>query len=1245
MHLLASYKTRTLTALPQTLPAGLIEAASRRPAAQQAPPPINSAIPRQFSGAGAGRTASPLARQAFGAPPPNDWLITPSEKEGFDQLFDRLTKEAGGLDYISGDQAGEFFSQSNLPVDDLAQIWDLSNIRGRDQLNRDEFAVAMYLIKEQRTKPAGDLPKQLPPTLVPPSLRRPNFGSQAPQTQPPTRQVHAPMPPRPSATDDLFGLDALSGSSPPAPVQQQQGTGGSPSFARGIDSDPFGNKASSPTSQSFSQGSRDNSSPFNKRFVPTSSFGQGLTSQTTGGSGTSSTVQSRGPAMDDLLGDNDPEISKKLTPDHAELANIANQMGSLTNQMRDVQSKKAVTESDLNSISSQKRDMELRLAQFRTQYEQEFKAVKALESQLATSRKETAKIQQELTLLEADYNGIQGQHREMAGALENERRENASLKDRMRQINAEIAQLRPQLDKMKSDARHEKGMVSINKKQLEKSETERDGMKTEMGDLSRQAQEASRGVPAEGSAVASPAAGGQSTNPFFRKSPQQSFDNTMSPGGFARSTSKESNKFPDNIFGPSFGSSPSTGSPAPAAATSFRDNSFPPPSEPSVTSSDRGVPTPSASPRPEAPAPPASRQITSSDLPLHGSRGGDSVATSVRVETPTSRHTGADTPTNAGGSSPIPLSFERPEHTRSDTTTSTGAAMFDRNASPVGSSMTDTSNRGKQAEPDFFRSFGNSIPGSFPAATPLQSDLTGDSGFSERSKQSAPKTDPFTFPSQPTRTATNKSDFDQAFARSKPAQGSSTNGSVDDPATTKFKSEFPPIELNEGDESDSEHGFDDDFTQQSPAHQRKASQPQFKESRPSKDTPSNSFFMNQPPASELPTPGAQKSPPTYDQSAAASSGGPRGSTDFPQEFGGLLPSRENPMSPQSQASQSPERSFASPASGGHGQALFGGPSTSKSASTAPTTAFSGSPPPTTSTPVSTVPSDAYHSAPSHPSGSTEKSINSNQHSAAHRSPPLGDDFESGFDDLNDAKEDDVSHDDDLLFGSQHHEFDEFDPNFDSPMMSKAGTMASERTPTAGGQSSGFDSSFGDFGDSFKPLSVSGVSKSGHDDWDTMMQSISGEHGGATAAGESSKGGPFGEKSAFGDHHDAFAAPPEAPEPPKLSRTVTQGTEHDYDDLKKLMQLGYPRTKALEALETYDYDFDKVCSPSWINAIGDDLLTAIASGSRACLQGEIIHPFNLSQSAFDNDCSFFSLSLLLRTRSLIHYPVPAISIES
>ncbi|KAF2432148.1 hypothetical protein EJ08DRAFT_695603 [Tothia fuscella] len=1188
MHLLASLRNNTLTALPAALPAGLIEAASRKPPMQ---PQVTSALPRQFSGANAGRTSSPLSRQPahppFGSPKTaqGTWVIPPQELANFYSIFETYSVDKGNPGIITAEQAVEFFGQSGMDQDTLAAIWDLSTVRKLDQLNRDEFAIALFLIQSQRNpNDRPPLPTVLPPSLIPPGLRAYASGAQAPAP------VSAPAPPpAPSAAEDLFGLDAFSNAPTTTAAVPQQSTGGSGNFG----SDAF--KLRSLTTQNFSQPTGD--TPF-KRFIPTSSWGQTLNSQNTGGSGTSSTVQSRdirpsNNPMDDLLGDNDPEISKKLTQETSDFANMSNQVRTLQTQMQDVQTKKNVTEADLQSTNTQRRDLELRLNQFRSRYEQELKSVRTLEDQLTTSRKESQKLQSDLAEIEGDYTNLQNQQRQLQGALENERRENSGLKERMRQINAETAQLRPLLEKLRNEARHEKGMVSINKKQLEKSETERDSMKNEVNDLTRAAQAATRSPPAEYNASPAPSTG--STNPFFRKSPQPSFDNTMNPGGFAQPQSKEANKY-DNIFGPSYSSSPSTSSPAPVVA--FRGDNAQTAPEDSVTSSEEtSFPTPSASPVP----PPASRQFTGGDLPFHGPRGGESVATSVRVETPSSRYDGADTPTNVGGSSPIAQGFQRPDHARTDTQTSTGAAMFDRkntNASPAGNTTSDASSRPQPAN-----FFGTSIPGAFPEPTPLQPDMTGNSGFSQGSKQSAPRSDGFSFPPQPSRTTTGKSDFDQAFAtvgssskqqpQARQMTGSSTNGSLDDPMA-KFppvaRSEFPPLQLKESDsESDSEAGFDDDFTQASPRHNRKTSQPPFGESRPSKDVPSHSFFSTQPSASELPTPGVQKSPPTYEQSGASGAGPHHGSNDFPPEFGGLLPSRDNPMSPLSQVAQSPDRSFVSPASGSQGHALFGsGPSTNKSASTAPTTAFSGSPPPTTSTPVSTVPSDAYHSAPSYPSGSTEKS----QQSSQHRSPPAGnDDFDSGFDDLTEAKENDNRDEDDFMFGSQHDEtFDQFDPAFDSPAMSKSGTMASERTPTASGQAStAFDSSFGDFESNFSSAkgvsqpsasgtaSKAGASGGAQDDWETMMQSISGPSG-ATA-----------KDLGFGDGPDlnfsgvaAPMPPPSAPspptggamQPPKLGRSVTAASEHDYDDLKKLMALGYKRSDALGALEKYDYDFQK-----------------------------------------------------------------------
>ncbi|TID20223.1 hypothetical protein E6O75_ATG07683 [Venturia nashicola] len=1190
MHLLASYRIGALTALPQTLPAGLIEAASRRAAA----PPVASAMPRQFSGAG-GRTASPLARQAFGTPPvapPSDWLVGPIEKNGFDQLFDKLDTHKNG--YISGDQAVSFFSESGLPQDSLAAIWDLSTIRGLDQLNRDEFAVAMYLIRDQRGKATPDLPSVIPPNLIPPSMRGiPKPGMQPQATGFPTPAAPAPAAKPPSAAEDLFGLDALSNPPAVAPLQQSQATGGSASGVRSFD-DSFNNKTSSPTSQTFGTSSphgtsRGVSSSHFKPFIPSSSFGQGLATNTTGGSGTSSNVQSRDmkpsppSAMDDLLGDNDPEISKKLTNETAELANMSSQIGTLRNQMQEVQQKKGVTQNELNTTNSQRRDLELRLSQFRTQFEQEASAVKALEEQLTKSRSETRRLQQDYALLEANYHDLQNQHQQAGGALENERRENANLKERMRQINAEMAQLRPQLEKMKNDSRHEKGMVSINKKQLEKSETERDIIKNEINELSRSQIDGSRGLSQSNVASPAPSTASQSTNPFFRKSPHPSIDNTMSPGGFARPDSKDSNvnagagKF-DNIWGPAA----RTGSPA--TQPSYGQSAFPPPSDRSI--SDVGMPTPSASPRPaDLPPLPVSRQITSSDLPFAAGRN-ETAASSVRVETPVSRYAGNETPTNATSSSPS--AFDRPEPMRTDTNQSTGASLFDRNAnaSPV-ASVTSQQSRGPQQEnkPEFFKSFSRDIPGAFPDPTPLPKENDGDSLYGH-----------------PNRTATTKSDFDSAFASvgagkppaARQMTSSSTNGSLGDPSMNKFHSEFPPIAVKEPEsDSESEAGFDDDFTQASPAHQRKISENDFDDrSRPALGGKESGNFFSSQPAAEPPRPEAQQSPPSYNTSTSPSE--PRG---FPSEFGGLLPTRENPIASPSQApAQSPPAAFVTPAPGGQGHALFGGSSTSKSGSVAPTSTFSVSPPPTSITPASsTVPSDAYHSAPSHPSGSgTEKGSSSGNHS---QKPSFNDDFGADFDDLAEAKEDDDDQgDDDYMFTSQHHEgFEEFNPAFDSPAMSKSGTMASERTPKVG--TSGFgDDSFGDFETNFNSLQASTSSKKApQDDWDAMMKSISSEPPNAA----SSLGKGFEENASFGTGLPDLAppaptppvfgpsepprmsgsgrfAPPEVPEPPKpsLGRTMTESSVHDDPSVQRLVSMGYSRSTVVRTLEKYDYDFGK-----------------------------------------------------------------------
>ena len=493
MHLLSSYKNGSMRALPQILPAGLYEAAARRSVARQTTGsrPISDIIPpsapsKQHTGTGyptqVQTTTRPQQAPFQQATTTGDqWAVSLQEKAQFDQIFAKVDTQ--NLGYITGEQAVGFFSNSRLPEDVLAQIWDLADINSEGQLNRDEFAVAMYLIKQQRSKRDGRdvLPQSLPSNLIPPSMRRQPIAPQQP-TAPVFDNASNISAPK-SAAEDLFGLDAFSAPSSP-PLQPQNRNVGDTAYT----ATPPRN-TSSPVLQQFQQ-QQSQTQPFPqqqshfKPFVPSSSFGQAMmTPQGTGTSGSTASppVQNRGlpqpqstqpSAMDDLLGDNDPDISKKLNNETSELANLSNQVSSLTGQMQDVKNQRGSTEHELSQAQVHKRDFEGRLVQLRSAYEQEVREVQALEERLRSSKSETQKLQQEVAMIQGTHEDLQNQHRQISEAFNMDQNENANLKEKIRQSNIGISEIKPQLEKMRSDARQQKGLVAINKKQLATNEME-----------------------------------------------------------------------------------------------------------------------------------------------------------------------------------------------------------------------------------------------------------------------------------------------------------------------------------------------------------------------------------------------------------------------------------------------------------------------------------------------------------------------------------------------------------------------------------------------------------------------------------------------------------------------------------------------------------------------------------------------------------------------------------------------------
>ena len=604
--------------------------------------------------------------------------------------------------------------------------------------------------------------------------------------------------------------------------------------------------------------------------------------------------------MDDLLGDADPEVSKKVTNETMELANLSNQIGSLTKQTQELNITRVSAESDLSSLTTQKQHIEAQLAQLRAAYEKEAAQVKQVEEQLAISRRATATVTQDYHKMDAELTQLQYKKQELLSQLEGDKRENENLKERMNAVNIEARSLREELERLQSQPHRERGLVAVNRMQLEKSEQGRDKLKSGIEEAQRPR---AASPPPPGSPTLSH--GSISHNPFHaaaRKSPPP-----ISEGAFSASPFAPPKQSMDDVFGP-FSSTPPPGHSFPRPPP---DSSTYTPSGTESAHGGRSTPTTSAPPSsyhgspppPEAPPPAVGSQMTPF-LPLPINRADSTTSSMAANASGSVRNTDfsrPDTPTGVFGPT---TSVEAPGRAaregRSDSfsvksdagTEASGRPAFSpfdrRNDSPfagVERNNTGTTSGGDENKPRLEKSdsfsFNNNVPGALPmgdSSTPIKATPTGESTRSNRSRGSnfsraaAFGGDPFSIGKNEAASASSK-DFDEAFNKFTAVEHhTGGSGSI---SAAKFHDEFPPIkEVRPDSDSDSEGGFDDNFTTASPQAKLESITP----------TNANQGLIFDPAATDAtgapPTAPAQQSPPAY-------------SGEKPYEFG--LPSRSDPM--------------------------------------------------------------------------------------------------------------------------------------------------------------------------------------------------------------------------------------------------------------------------------------------------------------------------------------------------------------
>ncbi|XP_057322439.1 epidermal growth factor receptor substrate 15-like 1 isoform X2 [Microplitis mediator] len=187
MHLV--YKALEKHAIPSVLPPELMPAGKRKEAPLiadlPAPAMVAAPIPPIPPLPNASAINNLVGLQSVKPPPQQQhvqWVVSVEDQAAADKLFLQADMDMDG--FVSGTEIKDVFLQSGLPQTILAHIWALCDLGQSGKLNKEQFALSMWLIKQKLR--GIDPPTALTPEMIPPSLRKFTDGGVAENNNVPT---------------------------------------------------------------------------------------------------------------------------------------------------------------------------------------------------------------------------------------------------------------------------------------------------------------------------------------------------------------------------------------------------------------------------------------------------------------------------------------------------------------------------------------------------------------------------------------------------------------------------------------------------------------------------------------------------------------------------------------------------------------------------------------------------------------------------------------------------------------------------------------------------------------------------------------------------------------------------------------------------------------------------------------------------------------------------------------------------
>ena len=247
-------------------------------------------------------------------------------------------------------------------------------------------------------------------------------------------------------------------------------------------------------------------------------------------------VQPSGIFFDD---NDDADQSAKLSADSVTLGNLQNEHASTAAAVTRLAGTRSELEASLSSTTSAINELQVKLSQARAAHETERTMVDDLQSRHKDQATLLQRQRTELITAESDLSALRVERTEIEGNYLRDKEDVRDMKKKMAEVAAETARLRDELEKTKKEARQQKGLVAISKKQLSTAEAEKDKVAAALVAAQHEAAEPRSVEPDESDddspfdhhsaapaavaislpitpAIASPTSSVRSTNPFDR---------------------------------------------------------------------------------------------------------------------------------------------------------------------------------------------------------------------------------------------------------------------------------------------------------------------------------------------------------------------------------------------------------------------------------------------------------------------------------------------------------------------------------------------------------------------------------------------------------------------------------------------------------------------------------------------------------------------------------------------------------